>query len=221
MQAVTAEAWRLEGRHAPQHVGDLAWGWYQHSGREHEWRVRLWQHDGRDVAWAWLKVPDATVVCCVLPHFRESLTDDVLGWAQARVFELQSSDGTTRAILVRRGYVLGDEERVLGVHHRGLCDEPEVEAPDGRLVSYYLAWLDPDNRVGEFEPVGTHPEFRRLGLGSAVSRFALRRLAEEDATRAVVDAVADDPANPGAKALYESIGFVETSRLHRYAADLP
>jgi ribosomal protein S18 acetylase RimI-like enzyme len=96
-----------------------------------------------------------------------------------------------------------------------------VEGPGGRLVSYCLAWLDPDNRAGEFEPVGTHPDFRRIGLGEAVCRFALARLEQEGATRAVVYAVADDPGNRGPKTLYESVGFVESSRFLRYAADLP
>jgi len=95
-----------------------------------------------------------------------------------------------------------------------------VEGPGGRLVAYCLAWLDPDNRAGEFEPVGTHPDFRRIGLGSAVCRFALRRLEEEGATRAVVYALVDSE-DPGAKALYESVGFVETSRFLRYTRDLP
>ena len=95
-----------------------------------------------------------------------------------------------------------------------------AEAPDGRLAAYCLAWLDADNRSGELEPVGTHPDFRRLGLGSAVCRFALRRLEEEGATQAMVYSVAGDPGNPGPKALYESIGFVETSRFLRYVTDL-
>jgi len=81
-----------------------------------------------------------------------------------------------------------------------------------------LAWLDAENRAGEFEPVGTHPDFRRLGLGSAVCRFALRRLEDEGATRAMVYGLVD-PSNPGAKALYESIGFVETSRFLRFVRD--
>jgi ribosomal protein S18 acetylase RimI-like enzyme len=273
MQAVTAEAWRLEGPHAPLHVGDVAWMRYQHAGREQEWRVRLWQRDGRDVAWAWLRPPDSTVFGCVLPDVREALMDELLDWAQARVVEVQSTDATTRAILERRGYRLGGHQRVLAVHHRELAGEPEieppagfrlrtvcpedfsarvelhrtvwapsqvteesygnvqaawpyradldcvVEAPDGQLVSYCLAWLDPDNRAGELEPVGTRPDFRRLGLGSAVCRFALRRLEEEGATQAMVYALAD-AASPGAKALYESIGFAETSRLLRYVTDL-
>jgi ribosomal protein S18 acetylase RimI-like enzyme len=274
MQAVTVEAWRIEGRQAPLHVGDVAWMRYQHSGREHEWRVRLWQRDGRDVAWAWLRVPDSQLFWCVLPDVRTELVDEVLAWADARVVAVQSTDTESRSIMERRGYRLGGDERVLAVHHRELAAEPPVEppsgyrlrivrpddlaarvelhqvvwapsrvtedsyrdvqaawpyrsdldcvaeAPDGRLVSYCLAWLDPDNRSGELEPVGTHPDFRRLGLGSAVCRFALQRLREEGATQAMVYAVAGDPENPGAKALYESIGFVETSRFLRYVTDL-
>ena len=92
MQAVTAEAWRVEGRQAPLHVGDVAWMRYQHSGREHEWRVRLWQRDGRDVAWAWLRVPDSQLFWCVLPDVRAELVDEVLEWADARVVEVQSTD---------------------------------------------------------------------------------------------------------------------------------
>jgi ribosomal protein S18 acetylase RimI-like enzyme len=274
MQAVTAEAWRLEGPFAPAHVGDLAWGRYQHAGREHEWRVRLWQRDGRDVGWAWVRVPDSVLISCLLPAVREVLVDELLEWAEARVVEVQSTDPVSRSALERRGYRLDAGARVLAVHHRELDDEPEiapppgfgvrtvraddfaarvelhrivwapsrvteesyrnvqaawpyradldcvVEAPDGRLVAYCLAWLDPGNGAGELEPVGTHPDFRRLGLGSVVCRFALRRLRAEGATRAVVYAIADDPANPGPKALYESIGFVETSRFLRYTADL-
>ena len=51
-----------------------------------------------------------------------------------------------------------------------------VEAPDGSLAAYCLAWLDDANGVGELEPVGTHPDYRRRGLASAVCLFALHRL---------------------------------------------
>jgi ribosomal protein S18 acetylase RimI-like enzyme len=272
MQAVTAETWAIEGSRAPLHVGDIAWMRFQHSGREDEWRVRLWQEDGRDVAWAWLRLPDSMLFWCIRPDLRATLVDEVLDWAEEPGVEVKSTDETAIAILERRGYRLDPAAKVLAVHDRGLADEPQVsvpegfrlrtvgpddlsarvelhqfvwapsrvteesyrdvqaawpyrpdldcvvEAPDGRLVSYCLAWLDPDNCVGEFEPVGTHPDFRRLGLGSAVCRFALRRLEEEGATAAMVYAIVD-PSNPGAKALYESVGFVETSRLLRYVRD--
>jgi len=275
MQAVTAATWRVEGAHAPQHVGDVAWWRYQHAGREPEWRVKLWQRDGEDVAWGWVRKPNSILFWCLRPDVREALVDEVLDWAKVRVVEAQSTDAVSRAALERHGYALDGEARVLAIHERKLAGEPEVEmppgfrlrtvgpgdrerraelhrivwapsrlteesyatvqaawpyrpeldcvveAPNGQLAAYCLAWLDPDNRSGELEPVGTHPDFRRLGLGSAVCRHALRRLEEEGATRAVVYAIADDPANPGPKALYESIGFVERSRLLRYVTDLP
>jgi ribosomal protein S18 acetylase RimI-like enzyme len=82
-----------------------------------------------------------------------------------------------------------------------------VEAPNGELAASCLAWLDDENGVGELEPVGTAPAYRRRGLASAVCRFALRRLCEEGATDAVVYS-----NTPEAKALYLSIGFVEHTR---------
>jgi ribosomal protein S18 acetylase RimI-like enzyme len=79
-------------------------------------------------------------------------------------------------------------------------------APDGRVTSYCLAWLDERNRAGELEPVGTHADFRRRGLAAAVCAFALRRLREEGAELAVVYA-RGDASYPVAKLLYESLGF--------------
>ena len=108
MQGVTAETWRMEVPHAPWHVGDLAWMRYQHRGREQEWRVRLWQRDGRDVAWAWVRVPDSILFWCIRPDLRESLVDEVLEWANAGVIEMQSADATSLAILERCGYRLDD-----------------------------------------------------------------------------------------------------------------
>jgi ribosomal protein S18 acetylase RimI-like enzyme len=274
MQAVTAATWKIEGPRAPQHVGDVAWMRYQHAGREQEWRVKLWQRDGEDVAWGWVREPDSMLFWCLRPDVRESLVDEVLDWAGTQIVEAQSTDAVSRAALERHGYAVDEDARVLAIHHRELHEEPPVElppgfrvrtvgpddfgarvelhrivwapsrvteesyrnvqaawpyrpeldcvveGPGGKLVAYCLAWLDPENRSGELEPVGTHPDFRRIGLGEAVCRFALRRLAKEGAIRAVVYAVADDPGNPGPKALYESIGFVETSRFLRYARDL-
>ena len=83
-----------------------------------------------------------------------------------------------------------------------------VEARDGSFAAYCLAWLDPRNRVGELEPVGTHPDHRRLGLASAVCRFAHRRLRDEGAELAIVYSLAGSDAT----ALYESIGMREHDR---------
>jgi len=93
-----------------------------------------------------------------------------------------------------------------------------VEAPDGRIAAYCLAWLDAENRVGELEPVGTHADFRRRGLAAAVSTFALHRLREEGADQAVVYA-RGDLAYPAPKRLYESLGFRAHARTLPFRRD--
>jgi ribosomal protein S18 acetylase RimI-like enzyme len=81
-----------------------------------------------------------------------------------------------------------------------------VEAPDGSFAAYCLAWLDEENRVGELEPVGTDPRFRRRGLAAAVCTHAVAQLRAHGAETAIVYA-RGDPAYPAPRRLYESIGF--------------
>lgn len=90
-----------------------------------------------------------------------------------------------------------------------------VEAPDGSIAAFTLAWLDDVNHVGELEPVGTHADHRRLGLARAVGLFALGRLRELGATSALV-ACRGDEAYPIPCKLYESLGFREVSRQLAY-----
>jgi GNAT superfamily N-acetyltransferase len=61
-----------------------------------------------------------------------------------------------------------------------------IEAPDGAFVAYALGWFDPLGLVGELEPVGTHPDHRRLGLAYAASLAAIRRFRDLGAETAVV-----------------------------------
>jgi ribosomal protein S18 acetylase RimI-like enzyme len=90
-----------------------------------------------------------------------------------------------------------------------------VEAPDGSFAAYVLCWFDEENGVGEFEPVGTHPDYRRRGLGAGVCRYALRRLQEEGARSVIVYGGGRDE-DQRSRALYESIGF----RRHTRAIEL-
>lgn len=92
-----------------------------------------------------------------------------------------------------------------------------VVAPDGTFAAFCLVWLGERNGVGEVEPVGTHPDHRRLGLGSAVCLEALSRLRDAGATSAIVSARRDE-AYPSARGLYTSIGFREQTRNVTYRA---
>jgi ribosomal protein S18 acetylase RimI-like enzyme len=89
-----------------------------------------------------------------------------------------------------------------------------VVAPDGRVASFCTCWTDPTNRVGLFEPVGTHPAFRRLGLGRAVVLAGLERLRARGMRSAAVVA---ESCQPAAQRLYASAGFQPVLRLFTYA----
>lgn len=86
--------------------------------------------------------------------------------------------------------------------------EPENEivvvAPDGRLAAFTLIWLDHVNKIGLFEPVGTHSDFRRLGLGRAMMLYGLAQMQRRGMERAAVEHLAE---NRPARELYMSLGF--------------
>ena len=73
------------------------------------------------------------------------------------------------------------------------------------------------NRVGLFEPVGTHPDFQRKGLGKAVMLEALRRLQKQGMEQAIVCTAHD---NAAALRLYTSIGFEPYNVFQFYARDV-
>jgi mycothiol synthase len=79
-----------------------------------------------------------------------------------------------------------------------------VRSPDGRGASASTLWFDPVNAIGLFEPVATHPDFQRLGLGQAVMVAGLHRMRAAGMRRAVLGF---DPNNVAARALYTSLGF--------------
>lgn len=92
-----------------------------------------------------------------------------------------------------------------------------VEAPDGRFAAYVLGWYDDGNRSGEFEPVGTLAEFRRMGLSRAVSLSVLHAFRDAGATTALVYARGDD-GYPIPRQVYGSLGFRPHARTIMYRA---
>jgi GNAT superfamily N-acetyltransferase len=86
-----------------------------------------------------------------------------------------------------------------------------VEAPDGTMASSAIMWLDEANKTVEFEPVGTHRDYRRLGLARAMMLHGMQLAREAGATHATVVCLGA-PGHPGARGLYYSVGFGEFSR---------
>jgi predicted GNAT family acetyltransferase len=81
-----------------------------------------------------------------------------------------------------------------------------------------VAWYDPAARVGELEPVGTHQDHRRQGLGLAVVLGALRALRTAGAEDAVVLSAT---TNAASEALYAAAGFTAVTRHRAWSRPIP
>jgi GNAT superfamily N-acetyltransferase len=86
-----------------------------------------------------------------------------------------------------------------------------VEAPDGTMAASTIMWLDEANKTAEFEPVGTHPDYRRRGLARAMLLHGMQLARAAGATRMTV-ACLGAPGHPQARGLYDSVGFRELTR---------
>ena len=98
-----------------------------------------------------------------------------------------------------------------------------VEAPGGTMAASTIMWLDEANKTAEFEPVGTHPGYRRLGLGTAMLLHGMHLARAAGATHMTV-ACLGAPGHPSAGGLYYGVGFREFARdapLIKPAAQVP
>ncbi|MGD2250270.1 MAG: GNAT family N-acetyltransferase [Candidatus Methanofastidiosia archaeon] len=76
-----------------------------------------------------------------------------------------------------------------------------IVAPNGDYASFCTIWIDIKNGYGNFEPVGTHAEYRGMGLGRALLMEGFARMAEYGITRSFMDSNNE---------FYRKIGFKET-----------
>jgi ribosomal protein S18 acetylase RimI-like enzyme len=102
----------------------------------------------------------------------------------------------------------GEVYREQVMHSPGYQPEREIlaVAPDGRVAAFTVIHFDERNKVGLFEPVGTHSDFRRLGLARAVMLQGLRIMQRHGMTVASVEHTAE---NAAARELYRRLGFVK------------
>ncbi len=77
-----------------------------------------------------------------------------------------------------------------------------VEAPDGRLGAFCIAWLNGTD--GHIEPLGCHTNFRHYALGRVALAEALRRLKAAGVEQIYVET---DNYRDTAFCLYENMGF--------------
>ena len=92
-----------------------------------------------------------------------------------------------------------------------------VVAPDGRFAAFVNVWHDRVNRSLLFEPVGTHSDFRRRGLASALMTYAMRRMQREWGIECAWVCHEPPDKNLASSALYASLGFVKLHDFDEYA----
>ncbi len=89
-------------------------------------------------------------------------------------------------------------------------------APNGRLGAFCVCWLDPEDAIGQIEPLGCHPDFRRYALGRVALAEGLRRLQAHGAKKIFVET---DNWRNTAFQLYESLGFEVAREVLVYRKD--
>lgn len=88
-----------------------------------------------------------------------------------------------------------------------------LEAANGSFAAFAICWADPVGSIGEFEPVGVHPDHQRRGLGRVIMRHGLRLMRAEGLRDALVFSLR---SNQASEALYRSAGFHEIALHRRY-----
>lgn len=88
-----------------------------------------------------------------------------------------------------------------------------VVAPSGDFAAFATMWYDTLNGSGLFEPVGTHSDYRRLGLGRAILAAGMQRMQRAGLHNAMVMyANSNESSGP----LYRSVGFEPTWLINDY-----
>ena len=95
--------------------------------------------------------------------------------------------------------------------HYAIDRDIVIEAADGSFAAFAICWADPLGSIGEFEPVGVHPDHQRRGLGRVIMRHGLRLMRDAGLRDALVFSLR---SNTASEALYRSAGFHEVA-LHR------
>jgi mycothiol synthase len=83
--------------------------------------------------------------------------------------------------------------------------------PHGDFAAFCTVRMDPISRMAELEPVGTHPDYRKLGLAKSVICEGLHRLQKyQPSSICILGAAISEAANR----LYDSVGFTEKTEVH-------
>src|SRR6266487_2143852 len=189
MHELALEQRRELGVRAPWHVGDVTWGLRQHEGREHEWKIRVWNDDGRVVAWSWLK-SDRALLEFDVKRDRLDLLDEILAEPDARTAVAFEDDREVRAAFERHGF---REPGDAGVSRQGPLmhflarDLPEAPEPPPLPEGFRYRTVEPGDLT---ERVAIH---RDVWAPSLVTESSFASVQSSWPYRASLDCVVEAP----------------------------
>ena len=117
-----------------------------------------------------------------------------------------------QALLIRRVFGHGESFTAEVLEWLSNCsfykEELDLVAvtPTGIIASFCTFRLDPNSKIISLEPMGTNPDFRKLGLGKALLSEGIQRSMKYDPPFFYIDGAA---ATPAANRLYDVTGFKE------------
>ena len=82
----------------------------------------------------------------------------------------------------------------------------EADDLDQMIAGFVAVNLDPDHRLGEIHMLAVDPPHQRRGVGSALTAFALDRIADAGTAVAMVE-TGGDPGHAAARRTYQRAGF--------------
>jgi GNAT superfamily N-acetyltransferase len=110
-----------------------------------------------------------------------------------------------------------DSVEVFRVLQKAPSYVPELDllllSPEGDIASFCTLWLDRENSIAEFEPVGTVPAFRKRRMGTALLADASNRLRLAGCSTATVFSWSESAAANG---LYAGAGLEGKDKLYAW-----
>jgi GNAT superfamily N-acetyltransferase len=167
--------------------------------------------------------------------FRIDLTKELPAAPLPAGYRLRDSVGIDPAVRAKAHRDAWNDLSEIGLPHarssfseemyRGLASAPLydptldilVEAPDGTLAANAVCWADAASGIGVFEPVGTHAQYRKLGLTKLAMQQALRRIQARGHREGRVSTAHFNAPAIGA---YASAGFTLYDRWHWWTKPL-
>ena len=185
----------------------------------------IWAAEDDDVRIRWLEENGFTREQAHFIQFKRSLSGPLDGPPLPEGFSLRTSrgpeDAQLRSVASHAAFGSGKPFEEYWPRTLRFMQSPVyvpeheifVMSPNGEVAAFCIVWTDERAKVGHFEPVATHPNFQRMGLGKSLLFKSFHRLKSEGMTEADVFTNHD---NVPAIRLYESVGFQKAKRLLTY-----